>query len=152
MKIIEEMGDKDGMVSIYISLGLISLEQEKDGTWYSTINIRISKTGPRKGVVGRRGEYFKKIKEFSNYRSGEDYVFVENTTGEQISRKTIDRLWDEIIQNTSLKEKLRKPSYYCLRHTYATFRLYSNVPVFYLAKNMGCSVKFVEDHYGHVQQ
>ena len=48
-------------------------------------------------------------------------------------------------------EKLRKPSYYCLRHTYATFRLYADVPIDKLAKNMGCSVKFIEDHYGHVQ-
>ena len=103
----------------------IKVEPEKDGSLSSIINIRISKTGPRKGVVGRRGEYFKKIKEFSNYRSGEDYVFVENTTGEPIGDKTIYRLWDEMIDNTSLKDTSEEYSYYCLRHTYATIRIRS---------------------------
>jgi hypothetical protein len=39
-----------------------------------------------------------------------------------------------------------------LRHTYATFRLYADVPIDKLATNMGCSVTFIEKHYGHVQQ
>ena len=127
----------------------ISLEQEKDGSLTSIINIRVSKTGPRKGVVGRRGELFKKIKEFSNYRSGEDYVFVENTTGEPISKKTIYRLWDEIIENTSLKNSSEEYSYYCLRHTYATLRIRCGTNPYRLAKNMGTSLKELEKTYDH---
>lgn len=39
---------------------------------------------------------------------------------------------------------------YCFRHTYATFRLSEGVDVYFLAEQMGTSVKMIEDHYGHV--
>ncbi len=41
-------------------------------------------------------------------------------------------------------------STYCFRHTYATFRLQEGVDVYFLAEQMGTSVKMIEDHYGHV--
>ena len=39
---------------------------------------------------------------------------------------------------------------YSLRHTYATFRLREGVNHYVLAKNMGTSVKMIEQFYGHV--
>jgi integrase len=40
---------------------------------------------------------------------------------------------------------------YCLRHSYATYRLqYGGTDVYLLAKNMGTSVQMIESHYGHV--
>lgn len=39
---------------------------------------------------------------------------------------------------------------YSLRHYYATQRLLGGVQVYDLAKNMGTSVKQIENHYGHV--
>ena len=127
----------------------ITIKREKDGTWYSELNIRIGKNGSRKGIIGRKGEYFNKIKEFSNYTSNEDYVFVENTTGEQISKKTIYRLWDEIIDNTSMKDSPTKYTYYCLRHTFASFRIAEDASPYRLAKNMGTSLKELEKTYDH---
>ena len=41
--------------------------------------------------------------------------------------------------------------YYCLRHSYATFRLYAGVDPYVLARNMGTSITFLENHYGQVQ-
>jgi len=38
---------------------------------------------------------------------------------------------------------------YSLRHTYATFRLHEGVNHYVLARNMGTSVKMLEQHYGH---
>lgn len=114
------------------------------------INVEIGKTGKRT-VIGRRGDTFKKIKQITSWKGREDYIFADIKTGNQLREKTLYKLWDEIIQNTSLKNKQPKPVFYCLRHTYATFRLYADVPIDKLAKNMGCSVKFIEDHYGHVQ-
>jgi integrase len=40
-------------------------------------------------------------------------------------------------------------SLYSLRHTYATFRLQEGVNHYILARNMGTSVKMLEQHYGH---
>lgn len=38
---------------------------------------------------------------------------------------------------------------YSLRHTYATFRLMNGVDVYVLSKNLGTSIKMIEQHYGH---
>ena len=116
------------------------------------IDVDVGKTGARESVIGRRGDIFKKVKTISSFKSPEDWVFTGVDTGEQLSKKILYRLWDEIVKNTSLKDKYPKPTFYCLRHTYATFRLYANVPVFDLADNMGCSVKFIEEHYGHIKR
>jgi integrase len=51
------------------------------------------------------------------------------------------------LQNSSSGSRR---STYCFRHTYATFRLTEGVDVYFLAKQMGTSVKMIEDHYGHV--
>jgi site-specific recombinase XerD len=39
---------------------------------------------------------------------------------------------------------------YSLRHTYATFRLHEGVNHYVLARNMGTSVKMLEQFYGHM--
>ena len=41
-------------------------------------------------------------------------------------------------------------STYCFRHTYATFRLMEGVDIYFLSKQMGTSVKMIEDYYGHI--
>ena len=130
--------------------GNISIFSE-DKVVKSKIKVEVGKTGKRL-VIGRRGDLFQKIKLLTRYTSNKDYVFVDGSNGEQLGTKTYYRYWDEIIKNTSLKDKQPKPVYYCLRHTYATFRLYADVPIDKLATNMGCSVTFIEKHYGHVQQ
>jgi site-specific recombinase XerD len=40
---------------------------------------------------------------------------------------------------------------YSLRHSYATMRLEDGAEVYNVAKNIGTSVKMIEQHYGHVQ-
>ena len=39
-------------------------------------------------------------------------------------------------------------TYYNLRHTYATFRIYAGVDPYILSKNMGTGLTFLENHYG----
>jgi len=41
-------------------------------------------------------------------------------------------------------------SSYCFRHTYATIRLMEGIDIYFLAKQMGTSVKMIEDYYGHI--
>ena len=130
--------------------GNISIFSE-DKVVKSKIKVELGKTGKRI-VIGRRGDLFQKIKKLSKYTDNKDFVFVDNKNGKQFPVKTYYKYWDEIIENTSLKDKKPKPVYYCLRHTYATFRLYADVPIDKLATNMGCGVAYIEKHYGHVQQ
>ena len=113
------------------------------------VKVETGKTG-RRTVIGRRGDVFKKLKQLTKHKAPEDYVFADIKTGNQFPKKTLYRYWNEIIKKTNLKDKQPKPVYYCLRHTYATFRLYANVPIDDLAENMGCSVHFIEKHYKHV--
>jgi len=54
-------------------------------------------------------------------------------------------------RNHSLpRSRVRRRWVYSLRHTYATFRLQEGVNHFVLARNMGTSVRMLEQFYGHV--
>ena len=59
---------------------------------------------------------------------------------------------DDLLTQASLRDGSNgvPRSTYCFRHTYATFRLSEGVDVYFLAEQMGTSVKMIEDHYGHV--
>lgn len=129
----------------------ISLFQ-KNKKILAKIDIKVGKTGTRDSVIGRRGDLFKKLKSPTKYRKADDFVFADQDTGKQFSETTLRRLWKELIDNTTLKDKQPRPVFYCLRHTYATFRLYAKVPIFDLAENMGCDVKYIQDHYGHIMR
>ena len=129
----------------------VSLIKESDGSVTSEIDVHIGKTGRRLGVIGRKGDYFQKVKKISKFTSGNDWVFVDNETGEQLSKKPLYRLWGEIIKNTSLSESSKKYTYYCLRHSYCTYRLQSGTDIYRLSKNMGTSVKHIEDTYSHIK-
>jgi integrase len=65
-------------------------------------------------------------------------------------------LYQNMIEDLLVRAKLREGvngiprSTYCFRHTYATLRLSEGVDVYFLAEQMGTSVKMIEDHYGHV--
>ena len=80
----------------------------------------------------------------------EDFVFTTHT-GERANS-----LYQALIENLLIATNLRDGvngiprSTYCFRHTYATFRLSEGVDVYFLAEQMGTSVKMIEDHYGHV--
>jgi integrase len=80
----------------------------------------------------------------------EDRVFT-TVTGEPAKS-----LYQALIEDLLVKAKLREGasgvprSTYCFRHTYATFRLAEGVDVYFLAEQMGTSVKMIEEHYGHV--
>ncbi len=135
----------------YLKWKNVRLIKEKNGDLTSVIDVEISKTGRRQNVIGRSGEYFKRVKKISKFTGMNDWIFVDNNTGEQLGTTTLYRLWKEIIDNTSLRDRIQKYTYYCLRHTYCTFRLMSNTDVFLLSKNMGTSVQHIETVYGHVK-
>ena len=52
------------------------------------------------------------------------------------------------MKESGLAESPNDYSFYCLRHTFATYRLqYGKVDIRTLGKIMGCSVRFIEQHY-----
>ena len=65
-------------------------------------------------------------------------------------------LYDSLIYDLLDKSGLAfgntevRRSIYSFRHTYATFRLMEGIDVYFLAKQMGTSVKMIEDYYGHI--
>ena len=52
------------------------------------------------------------------------------------------------MRGCGLHDSPNNYTYYCLRHTFATYRLqFGRVDIRTLAKIMGCSVRFIEQHY-----
>ena len=73
------------------------------------------------------------------------------TRGRWRGRSTTPSSSDLLIKSELQKSSSgSRRSTYCFRHTYATFRLTEGVDVYFLAKQMGTSVKMIEDHYGHI--
>lgn len=96
------------------------------------------------------GGYLDRVRAITKATAPDDRVF-SNYTGEPA--KT---LYGSLIEDLLNEANLRKGAdgtmrtTYCFRHTYATFRLQMGVDVYFLAEQMGTSVKMIEDHYGHV--
>lgn len=94
--------------------------------------------------------YLGRIREISGHTGTDDFVFCTEN-GDQartLYYSLIEKLLIESELQISSSGKAR--STYCFRHTYATFRLTEGVDVYFLAKQMGTSVKMIEEHYGHV--
>jgi integrase len=143
----------------------ISTGQDREGRELVVLFVQ-GKGKSRKLVAPKSvGDYFERIREVTRqYRLGtapdgqtpevvfrpEDRVFT-TITGEPAKS-----LYQAMIEDLLIKAKLREGasgvprSTYCFRHTYATFRLAEGVDVYFLAEQMGTSVKMIEEHYGHV--
>ena len=71
-----------------------------------------------------------RLKKLSNYTKGDDYIFVDNETGEQLNKTAFYREWKAMLKETGLDKGKKNIVYYCLRHTYATFELYKGADIF----------------------
>jgi integrase len=125
-------------------------------TNYPNVHIHIpkeiSKVRKDRTAIGMRGDIFQRIKTYSKHTTPHDYVFANKDTGEAVSRKTLYRLWGIIRKESGIGEFVEDYSFYSLRHTFATYRLqFGNIDVFTLSKIMGCSVKYIEEHYGQIE-
>jgi integrase len=96
------------------------------------------------------GDYLDRIQKISVAKERDDAVF---TTHSGVSAATLYKhLIDSMLDHAKLHNGPSgiPRSTYCFRHTYATLRLSEGVDVYFLAEQMGTSVKMIEDHYGHV--
>lgn len=94
--------------------------------------------------------YFDRIRAISKATELDNFVFT-NEKGEA-ARTLYHSLIERLLMESGLTHSSSgsRRSTYCFRHTYATFRLTEGVDVYFLSKQMGTSVKMIEDHYGHV--
>ena len=115
------------------------------------IPSHITKTRTDRITLGMRGDIFNRIKDYSEEMFSHDFVFRNYQSNEMISKKILYKYWEKIMVETGLDKQPIPPTYYTLRHTFISYRLmYGNVNVFTLGKLVGTGIKYIQDHYGHL--
>ena len=127
--------------------------REVDGNVILTVN---GKTGIRE-VVSRTNEvrdYLSEIYELRLKEVGEDEVTPDSMVfchpdGSDVG--SFKKSFQSLLKGCGVEKDSfgRHRTIYSLRHTYATFRLHEGVNHYVLSRNMGTSVKMLEDYYGH---
>jgi len=94
--------------------------------------------------------YLERIKEISKAKEPDNFVFstIKGKPTASIYSQTIANLLE--ASGLLMSDAGTRRCAYSLRHTYATFRLMEGIDVYFLAKQMGTSVKMIEEHYGHI--
>jgi integrase len=125
----------------------------KSGKWhYAEIHLpaEICKNRKSRELITAGGEYFNRIKTYSNYTEPQDLVFCNNDDGTQISRSEFYRMWNDLIGQTEIETEGRTLTPYSLRHFGITGALYAGMAVYDVAKKAGTSVTYIEGHYEHM--
>ena len=111
----------------------------------------MTKNKKERTVKGLRGDVLDRIKSYSNYTKANDFVFVDNVSGNQLSKDYYYRSFQVMKKMSGLDDWDKQISFYNLRHFYATMRLYAGVDSRSLCENLGCGLQYLEQHYGHLQ-
>ena len=124
--------------------------KDRDGKEIAVLFVQ-GKGKSRKLVAPKSvGDYLERIRSTAKATKPDDSVFT-TSTGEP-AKTLYKNMIDDLLTQANLRDGSNgvPRSTYCFRHTYATFRLSEGVDVYFLAEQMGTSVKMIEDHYGHV--
>lgn len=128
----------------------IDARTDKHGRTFAVLNVR-GKDKFRELVAAHNVvEYLQRIRKISKATKADDHVF-SGWRGKR-SSDLYGSLVEALLRESELlfSASGSRRSAYCFRHTYATFRLMEGVDVYFLAKQMGTSVKMIEDYYGHI--
>lgn len=116
------------------------------------VRLAVRGKGKHRNLVAASNvaEYLERVRAMSKATGPDDFVF--STYEGKAARTLYHYLIETLLKESSLTHSSSgsRRSTYCFRHTYATFRLTEGVDVYFLAKQMGTSVKMIEDHYGHI--
>ena len=128
----------------------IDIRTDKHGRPFVCLNVR-GKDKYRELIAAHNvAEYLDRIRKISKATKPDDFVFT--TDRGEAAQTLYNELIADVLKYSGLliSSSGSRRSSYCFRHTYATFRLMEGVDVYFLAKQMGTSVKMIEDHYGHI--
>jgi integrase len=129
----------------------VRTEDDAEGTPALVVEVApTTKTGART-VVCREGSefYLDRLKKLSKHTDPDDYVFAGHD-GEPV--ENFNKSFAKILERLGLLNDRwgKRRTIYSLRHFYCTQALLSGVPIHILAKNMGTSIGYIEQHYSHV--
>lgn len=129
------------------------MRTEKDADKKIVLVVEVAeatKTGART-VVCRDGThiYVDRLRKISEHTAPDDFVF-GNRDGEPV--ENFGKSFEAILSKLDLlnDRQGKRRTIYSLRHFYCTQSLLSGVPIHTLARNMGTSVSYIEQHYNHV--
>ena len=128
----------------------VSIRTDDQGRTLVVLHVRGKDKFRHLVAAGNVADYLERIREISQATEPDDFVF--STDKGQPAATLYSSLIEDLLTKSELlmSSSGSRRSTYCFRHTYATFRLTEGVDVYFLAKQMGTSVKMIEDHYGHI--
>ena len=128
----------------------IDVRKDSQGRSFAAMNVRGK--GKYRELVAASNvvDNLEKIKKISKAKKPDDFVF--STYAGESDSDNYGSYIEDLLTTTGLliSSSGSRRSAYSLRHTYATFRLMEGVDVYFLAKQMGTSVKMIKDYYGHI--
>jgi integrase len=129
----------------------VAIRTDADGRRMVILHVRGKDKSRQLVAAGNVADYLERVRSLTtNETAPEGAVFV-NGKGDPAATLYADQI-EALLREAGLllSASGSTRSTYCFRHTYATFRLTEGVDVYFLSKQMGTSVKMIEDHYGHI--
>jgi integrase len=128
----------------------IEMRRDAQGRQFLCLNVRGKGKFRELVAADKVATYFDRIRAISKATKPDDFVFTK--WDGKPSKTLYDAPIHDLFQSSGLQlsSSGSRRTTYSFRHTFATFRLMEGVDVYFLAKQMGTSVKMIEDYYGHI--
>ncbi len=128
----------------------VDIRKDNQGRDFVAVNVRGKGKYRELVAAGNVVEYLDRVKKLSHATKPDDFIF-SMESGDS-AQDLYGAHMESLLTGSGLlfSSSGSRRSTYCFRHTYATFRLMEGVDVYFLAKQMGTSVKMIEDYYGHI--